>query len=135
ELDDIIISTDHAPVALPDAAATNLDTSYRFPASGLPGSLMFNDSDADPNETLRITSVTLPGHGASQLFADGSVTYTPALGFIGNDSFTYTISDGLLTATATVSMAVGLKANQTITFDTLADKSVTDAPFAVTATA
>src|SRR5207249_1088260 len=39
--------------------------------------------------------------------ADGSVTYSPVSGFTGDDSFTYTISDGLLTATATVAMTVG----------------------------
>src|SRR6185436_337739 len=37
----------------------------------------------------------------------GSVTYTPAPTFTGNDSFTYTVSDGLLTATGTVFMEVG----------------------------
>src|SRR5207247_9623622 len=65
ELDDIIISTDHAPVAVNDAAATNVDTSHIFPASGQ-GSLMLNDSDVDPNTTLRITAVTPPAHGTSQ---------------------------------------------------------------------
>src|SRR5439155_24767311 len=106
ELDDIIVSTDHAPVAVNDAAATNLNTSHTFPASG-PGSLTLNDSDADVNDTLRVTAVTTPAHGTSQLNTNQSVTYTPALGFTGNDSFTYTISDGLLTASATVSMTVG----------------------------
>jgi hypothetical protein len=41
------------------------------------------------------------------LNGNGSVTYAPPPTFAGSDSFTYTVSDGLLTATATVSMAVG----------------------------
>ena len=39
--------------------------------------------------------------------ADNTVTYTPAAGYSGPDSFTYTISDGRGgTATATVSITV-----------------------------
>jgi len=38
---------------------------------------------------------------------DGTVTYTPAPGFAGIDSFTYTVSDGTDTATGTVSVTVG----------------------------
>ena len=52
-LEDIILSTDHAPVAVNDAAATNVDTSHVFPASG-PSSLKFNDTDADPSDTLSV---------------------------------------------------------------------------------
>ena len=52
--------------------------------------------------------MTSPAHGTAILNANGSVTYTPAPGFTGTDSFTYTVSDGLLTATATVSMTVGV---------------------------
>ena len=55
ELDDIIISTDHAPVAVNDAAATNLNTSYTFPASG-PSSLKVNDTDADTAQTSSASS-------------------------------------------------------------------------------
>ena len=33
--------------------------------------------------------------------------YTPATGFSGNDTFTYTVSDGLLSSTATVHVRVG----------------------------
>src|SRR6185436_19090256 len=71
-------------------------------------SLKANDTDADtPHAQLRVVAVTAPAHGVAILGTDGSVTYTPALNFTGNDSFTYTISDGLLTATATVAMTVG----------------------------
>ena len=48
-----------------------------FPAPG-PGSLTFNDTDADANDTLRVVAVTPPAHGTAVLNADGSVTYTPA---------------------------------------------------------
>ena len=37
---------------------------------------------------------------------DGTVTYTPAAGFSGTDTFDYTITDGIATDTATVTVAV-----------------------------
>src|SRR4029079_14848489 len=37
---------------------------------------------------------------------DGSVIYTPAANYSGPNAFVYTVSDGLLTATATVSLTV-----------------------------
>ncbi|MGK7894199.1 MAG: Ig-like domain-containing protein [Xenococcus sp. (in: cyanobacteria)] len=50
-------------------------------------------SDTDPEgDTLTIVSVTNPSHG--NISFDGQeVTYTPNSGYLGPDSFTYTISD------------------------------------------
>src|SRR5207248_2493085 len=107
QLEDIIISTDQAPIAVNDSATTALNTPYTFAAAGST-SLKANDSDADtPFAQLRVDSVSSAAHGSATLNANGSVTYTPASGFSGADTFTYTITDGLLKATATVSMAVG----------------------------
>lgn len=62
--------------------------------------------DAD-GDLLTVTSLTQPGHGASTLNANGSVSYTPANGFAGYDSFSYTISDGRGgTSTGTVNVTV-----------------------------
>src|SRR5205814_1127530 len=80
---------------------------YTFPASGS-GSLKANDTDGDnTNDQLHVAAVTPAAHGFVDLNDDGSVTYTPAPTFSGDDTFTYTISDGLLTSTATVTMTVG----------------------------
>ena len=106
ELDDIIISTNHAPVAVDDSAATSIDTTYTFRSSG-PGSLTFNDTDAD-GDRLRVSAVTSPAHGVVTVNAAGSVRYTPAPGFRGDDRFTYSVSDGLLSATGTVVISVGV---------------------------
>ncbi|MBX9628616.1 MAG: cadherin-like domain-containing protein [Gemmataceae bacterium] len=65
-----------------------------------------NDSDID-GDVLTITGVSTPGHGTAALAADGSVNYTPAAGYTGNDSFAYTVSDGMGgTATTTVTVRV-----------------------------
>ena len=104
-LEDIIISTGNAPIAVPDFAAVPKNGSHTFPASG-PGSLTFNDTDADVNDTLSVVGVSAPSHGTVVLHADGSVTYTPSQLYEGPDAFVYTVSDGLLTASATVSLDV-----------------------------
>ena len=62
---------------------------------------------ASPNNaSLTYTITSTPTHGALS-GSDGSRTYTPAPDFNGNDSFTYTVSDGTHTSnTATVSITV-----------------------------
>ena len=51
-----------------------------------------------------------PSHGTATVAADGTVTYTPAAGFVGPDSFTYTVADtdGRTSDAATVSVDVGV---------------------------
>ena len=55
-----------------------------------------NDTDVD-STSLHAVLVNGPTHGALTINADGSFTYTPNPGYHGDDSFTYTLSDGLLT--------------------------------------
>jgi len=58
--------------------------------------------------TLSVASVTQGAHGTAAINADGTVTYTPAAGYAGPDSFDYTVTDGNgNTATGTVSVTVG----------------------------
>ena len=105
-LEDIIITTEAAPVAANDSFNVAQNSRRVFPATG-PGSLTFNDGDDDtPNDDLRVVAVTGPTNGAIALNSDGSVTYTPTVGYNGPDSFGYTVSDGLLTSSATVSINV-----------------------------
>ncbi|MEM7052912.1 MAG: Ig-like domain-containing protein, partial [Pseudomonadota bacterium] len=66
--------------------------------------VLSNDSDPD-GDALTVTSVTQPASG-SVVNGGDFVTYTPAPGFQGEDSFTYTVSDGTETATATVTVTV-----------------------------
>lgn len=87
------------PVAVADPVSTTSGQAKTF-------SPLQNDTDAD-GDTLSIQSLTTPSHGAADLNPDGSVTYTPAPGYLGNDSFQYVLSDGRGgTATGTVNVTV-----------------------------
>ncbi|UMA66195.1 Ig-like domain-containing protein [Roseivivax marinus] len=68
--------------------------------------VLANDSDAD-GDLLMVTGTTAPVSGSVAVNGDGTVTYTPDAGFVGTDTFDYTLSDGDgPTATATVTVEV-----------------------------
>jgi hypothetical protein len=74
--------------------------------------LLTNASDADAGDTLSVTAAgpTSTNGPASNVVLDtgaGTITYTPATGYIGADSFTYTISDNYgATVTPTVFVTI-----------------------------
>ncbi|MBY8823840.1 Ig-like domain-containing protein [Sphingomonas colocasiae] len=75
-----------------------------------------------------------PAHGTAEL-AGEQVTYTPNAGFAGPDSFAYkAIGIGGSSPPATVSLTVK-PVDQTITFDPLADASLSNSPLTLAATA
>lgn len=74
--------------------------------------LLVNDSDAD-GDTLSILSVGNAVGGTATLDDAGNVLFTPAAGFSGAASFTYTVSDGQGGQdTATVAITVAAPPNQ-----------------------
>ena len=97
------VSIDVFPVNDPPVAGNNSAvTAHRH--AGL-DSVLANDADAEGN-LLSISGVTQPPHGTASNEVV-NVLYTPAAGFSGTDSFTYTIADGqggFATATVTVTV-------------------------------
>ncbi|OHB74920.1 MAG: hypothetical protein A2W31_13465, partial [Planctomycetes bacterium RBG_16_64_10] len=77
------------PVANDDRVSTDQGTALVITAA----SLLANDTDVDV-DTLSIADFTQPAHGRLVDHGDGTLTYTPAAGFHGLDSFTYTVADG-----------------------------------------
>ncbi|SIO39386.1 Uncharacterized membrane protein [Singulisphaera sp. GP187] len=71
---------------------------------GTPG-LLANDSTTSANP-LTVSGFTQPAHGTLVVNPNGSFQFFPAANFIGADSFTYTLSDGIDTATTTASLNV-----------------------------
>lgn len=89
-----------APVADDDVVETPEDSPVITAVLG-------NDTDVD-GDPLSVTSASTPTHGTVSINPNGSITYTPTAGYVGPDSFTYTISDGNGgTSTATVTLDVG----------------------------
>ena len=90
-----------APIANADTATTPEGTSINI-------EVLANDFDPDA-DSITITATTNPANGTVTLNPDGTITYTPDFGFIGEDTFTYTIcDDGIpqLCDTATVTVTV-----------------------------
>ena len=64
-------------------------------------------SDVDGN--ILTLTLSKPRHGRLLKNADGSYTYTPKRGYRGTESFGYTVSDGTLSTTASITVAVSGK--------------------------
>jgi autotransporter-associated beta strand protein len=73
-----------SPATLSSTAIMNMNTSLVITLS----------ATDDGNEPLTYTVVTPPVHAASYSLTNGVVTYTPATGYTGPDSFTYKANDG-----------------------------------------
>ncbi|MGA5464044.1 Ig-like domain-containing protein [Mycobacterium sp. NPDC050041] len=69
--------------------------------------VLVNDTDPDATDVVSVVSASNGAHGTTSVNADGTIAYTPAAGYLGSDSFTYTVSDGRGgTDTATVNLEV-----------------------------
>ena len=86
--------------AVNDTAVTTEGLSVRI-------NVLANDTDPDGDQ-LTITSVGPASRGTVVNNGDGTLTYTPAGGFIGVDTFTYTICapEGCLTSSSTAAVTV-----------------------------
>ncbi len=104
------------PVAVDDSATTPQGT-----AVGI--KVLANDTDADAGDELRVSSATKPANGTTAVAADGTVTYTPAAGYVGSDSFDYVVTDGTASDTGTVTVTVTKKADAPVP-----DTQITGAP-------
>ncbi|GAB5378278.1 MAG: hypothetical protein AcusKO_47400 [Acuticoccus sp.] len=89
-----------APVANDDAATTSQNTPVVI-------NLLGNDTDdGDGLSALFISAIGAAANGSIVDNGNGTVTYTPDPGASGPDSFTYEVSDGEFTDTATVDVTV-----------------------------
>jgi VCBS repeat-containing protein len=105
------------PTATNDSITTNEDTAVN-------GNVLTNDTDPDTGDILTVSAVngnaanvgnqiTLASGALLTLNSNGTFAYNPnsqfeslAVGATASDSFTYTISDGSLTSTATVNLTI-----------------------------
>jgi len=92
------------PTAKDDTATTNVETTVNI-------NVVANDTDPDGTidvSTVEVVSAPDPENGSVVNNLDGTVDYTPASGFSGPDSFTYTVKDdrGNTSNEATVNITV-----------------------------
>lgn len=96
-----ITAVNSPPQANDDSATTPQDTAVTINVAS-------NDSDPDNNLDPSSISITAnPANGTAAAAGPGQITFTPATGFSGNDTFTYQICDtqgACDTATVTVSV-------------------------------
>ncbi|WP_432470562.1 Ig-like domain-containing protein [Amphritea sp. HPY] len=89
-------NTNSSPVADNDSVVIS---------SKSPVTIAVLDNDWDPDgDSLSLLSVTQGAKGNVAINSDGTLTYTPGKRFKNSDSFTYSISDGGKTASASVSI-------------------------------
>ncbi|CAN5548035.1 hypothetical protein BH10CHL1_BH10CHL1_12300 [soil metagenome] len=94
-----VANVNDAPVAIDDTATTIEEQPSTL-------AVLANDSDVDSGAILSLTAVGTPAHGSAVISGTTQIVYTPDLNFAGSDNFTYTVTDGDLTATATVTVLV-----------------------------
>ncbi|MDX2092509.1 MAG: tandem-95 repeat protein [Kofleriaceae bacterium] len=88
-----------APVAENDYLSTDQNTALEID----PYQLIGNDTDVD-SQSLTVTEVGTADHGTVVL--GKGITFTPPTDFTGDATFTYTVSDGALTATGQCTVTV-----------------------------
>ncbi|QDU20277.1 Ig-like domain-containing protein [Urbifossiella limnaea] len=105
----LIVAVDTTPpTAVDDAYTTAVRTSVLSLdlVVGVPGGLLGNDLSPG-GAVLTASAVALPSNGLLLLSPDGSFVYTAFVTFTGTDSFTYVVTDGVITsAPATVVVTV-----------------------------
>ena len=87
--------------AVSDAANDTATTHAGVPVTT---AVLTNDSFENPGAA--VTAVTNGAHGSVVINGNGTVTYTPVAGYVGTDSYTYTVTSGGVTETATVNVTI-----------------------------
>ena len=84
-----VLSDPENPIAVGDSYTTDGNTTLTVSAQA---GVLANDTDDDGPLSARV--VNGPSNGTLNLNSDGSFVYTPTVGFVGGDSFTYEAVDG-----------------------------------------
>ena len=95
-----VSNVNEAPTAVNDTATTKEDQSVRI-------DVLANDTDPDTERAaLRVSVLTQPLNGRARVESDRTITYTPNVNFAGDNSFTYSVSDGSLSDAGSVTVTV-----------------------------
>ncbi|MEJ5231646.1 MAG: Ig-like domain-containing protein [Geminicoccaceae bacterium] len=106
EVEIVVSLPNSAPRAVDDSATTETGNPVTI-------DVLANDSDAEGGP-LALSRLSLPEHGRVRVESDQRLTYVPDAGFVGTDSFTYTVRDPR-----------GAEASATVTVDVTAPAAPT----------
>ena len=81
----------------------NADNATTHAGNSVTTDVLANDNFSNPDAT--ITAVTNGTNGTATL-QNGQIIYTPRSGFVGTDTYTYTVTSGGVTETSTVTVFV-----------------------------
>ena len=81
-----VIDINIPPEAADDSATVREELTVTF-------AVLNNDIDKD-GDVLTVENVGTPANGSATLQSDNMISYTPDKGFVGTDSFVYSINDG-----------------------------------------
>jgi hypothetical protein len=112
----LIDVTNEVPNPGPDAYSVLHDHTLATYVSQFHYGVLYNDIDMN-GDSLTVTKVNgnasaignafvLPNGATVTMNASGTFTYTPVSGFVGQDSFSYTVSDSVSTSIGTVTIAI-----------------------------
>ncbi|SDO62035.1 Ig-like domain-containing protein [Desulforhopalus singaporensis] len=102
----IVSPANNTPVATDDSVVLTAKNEITI-------DVLANDYDPD-GDNMTIIQVTQGAKGSVAIIDGGNLLYTPVKNFKGGDSFTYTISDGSETSTATVNISLETAANDKV---------------------
>ena len=95
-----VSNVNEAPTAVNDTATTDEDQSVKI-------DVLANDTDPDTERAaLRVSVQRQPLDGTARVESDRTITYTPNANFAGENSFTYSVSDGSLSDAGSVTVTV-----------------------------
>jgi len=94
-----VVKANLAPVATNDSVTITSIAAVTIP-------VLVNDYDPE-GSAITVVAIGQGLKGSASLNANGSITYVPSKSFKGSDTFTYSISDGQVTATASVTVTLG----------------------------
>src|SRR5690606_16250951 len=89
----VLIDVTQPPTATNDVFLVDVDTPLEVtdPLEGL----LVNDHDAPEDDDLSLIPGAPPAHGSLEVHADGTFRYVPDPGYMGIDTFTYQVTDGI----------------------------------------
>jgi len=124
EVQDYTVSIAQSVQVAPVANNDNANTSV-----GQAVSITVLNNDTDTNNNINAASVTIgntPTNGAVAVASNGVITYTPNAGFVGSDSFDYTVKDATNLTSNVANVTINVNATPACT-PTMASVIVDDA--------